>query len=288
RRSEFFAACLFSLLFQELTEATVLPRSQRDQKRRPRAFLQRHRAIAIHDLGALAHRILQYPPELRERAGGHDAAVENELAAAALKVRRQKFLDELLVNVVVHGPARPPREVTADEHARAVVGLQLDDPQPIELDEIAQRLAPREIVHADDIVELPAIEHQPGHQKQLRVRDHFLLLRQRQLIDRRRLLLHLLDQLGHLESGQLTDQIEALEREVARGEQAFDARFAQLQMLRHVRVREAAPPQCALELGDDLGSLRHARSAPRQFPSKYHVTILCGALRATWAALVAP
>src|SRR5262245_46998703 len=193
-RSEVCAACLFSLLFQELTEATVLPRPQRDQKRCARALLQRYRAIAIHDLGALAHGILQHPLELRERAGRYDAAVEEQLAAAALKVRRQEFLDELLVDVIVYRTARPPREVTADQHARAVVRLQLDDPQSIELDQIAQGLAPRELVHPDDVVELPAVEHQPRHQEQLRVRDDFLLLCQRELIDRRRLLLHLFDQ----------------------------------------------------------------------------------------------
>jgi rhombotail lipoprotein len=73
---------------------------------------------------------------------------------------------------------------------------------------------------------------------------------------------HLLDQLGQLQPGELADAVEPLEREIARREQAFDARFAQREVLRDVRICDAAPAQRALQLGDDLGFVTEIVTIP--------------------------
>jgi hypothetical protein len=103
--------------------------------------------------------------------------VKEELLVGPGEVAGEEFSEQPLVNVFLHRPAGPPAESAADQQPYPVTRLQLEHPEPIELDEVPQELAFREALRAHDFLERGAIQNQPGHEEQLAVGDDLLLLK---------------------------------------------------------------------------------------------------------------
>ena len=129
-----------------------------------------------------------------------------------------------------------PGQILSDAQARAVVRLQLDDSQAVEADETALQLVIRETERFGDLLDAPAMQNQPRHEQEARVRYDLALLRQREPCHRGLPLPHGADDVGDLQSQQFADLIDALEGKVGRGEQPLDAGLAQFEPPGDIRI----------------------------------------------------
>src|ERR1700722_5393749 len=129
----------------ELPEAAILPRPQRQHKRRAMAKFART-PITLDDLSALPGGISQRSLDLTQASFRDLSAMKKELFLRPGEVARREFPQQFLMNVALHRTAGAPAEMPADQQPDAVPRLQLDDFQLIELEEKPHDLALAEFI----------------------------------------------------------------------------------------------------------------------------------------------
>src|SRR3984885_568958 len=136
----------------ELLEAPILPRPQRQHKRRAMAKLART-PITLDDLGALPGGIPQRLLEFTQ-AGFRDlTTMKKELFLRSGEMARREFPQQFLMNVALHRTAGAPAEMPADQQPDAIPRLQFDDLQLVELVEKPHDLTLAEFIGTHDILE---------------------------------------------------------------------------------------------------------------------------------------
>jgi hypothetical protein len=108
-------------------------------------------------------------------------AVEDEFLVRPGEPRGHELAQQPVVDVALHRAAGTPAEVPAHQQMHAVEWLQLDDLEPVELDEAVEHLGLRQPVVARDLLERHAVEHQPGDEQQAWVGDDLPFLRRGEL-----------------------------------------------------------------------------------------------------------
>src|SRR4029434_302125 len=127
-----------------------------------------------------------------------------------------------------------------------VVGLQLDEPQPVELEQQLQAFGLVDFVGGDDLLQGNVIQSADGDQEQLGGGNDLLFLLPGELRDQRLLLVQYAREVGQLRVGQLADLVQPLQSEIPPRKHAFDASLAQAQAARHLRIGDTARPELAL------------------------------------------
>src|SRR5262245_29273682 len=128
-----------------------------------------------------------------------------------------------------------------------VVGLQLDEPQPVELEQELEAFGLVDFVSGDHLLQGNVIQGADGDQEELGSGNDVLFLLPGQLRNQTFLLMQYAGEVGQVRVGKLADLVQPLQCEIPPRKHALDAGFAQAQPACHLRVRDTARLELALE-----------------------------------------
>ena len=190
------------------------------------------------------------------RSGQHAVDHQHQLARPG-EGRAEVLLLRAGLEVLLDRSVRQPRESARDTQLDVIVGQQLEEPDAVELHQELDALGFRQRVRLADLFEAEVIERAQGDQQQPAVGHDAALLLQGELLDVVLAAFQLARQLGDAGARQVAHLFEAIQREVAGGEQPLHAGLAQAERACHLCVRHAARFEGALERLDHRFHLLH-------------------------------
>ena len=245
-----------------------------------RALSERQARVLAVQLGAFARQAFELRDDRGARGPGEHAVHDDHVLVRAIEARAEVLIVRLLLEETLDRPVRQPGETGRHQQPHAVAGLQLDEAQAIEPHEKLDALGLREIVRRHDLLHAHVVQRADRNEEKLPVRDDLLLLLVGELGDELFLLMQGPRQIGELGVRKLAHLVEAVEREAAPREHPLDARLAQPELVRYLRVGDAARLQLPLEDIDHRGAVCHGATPPC-FGARYHLMLPPGKPAAT-------
>ncbi len=139
----------------------------------------------------------------------------------------------------------------------AVHRAQLDDADAVELRQVLDALGLAQAVGGQHLLQSPLAEHADGHQQQLLVGHHRLLLLLRQLLDQGLVVGHTARQVGKIQAQHVADGIDARQRHVTLGQHPLDAGLRHAQRLGQVGIGHLRGFQLFLQCQYQIGGGAH-------------------------------
>ncbi len=179
--------------------------------------------------------------------------------------------EDVVAEVAHHRAVRLPAKAFRHLEPIAVERAQLDDAEPVELDQSRDALRIGERIGRDDLLEGPMAEAAQRKQQQLAIGDHRFLLGERELAAQRLPIGDAPREIGEIHFQHAQHFVDARERHVAFREDALDARFGHAELAREVGVGDARGLELGLQRTDKVLGGAHRRAFQG---SKYRQIVL--------------